>query len=153
MSRYLTVGDPCLPTGTSGSWNSFTGTSPGWIPVAFDLSAFAGSQVEINVSYVTDPFSGGTGVIVDDTRLTTVAGPSEAEGFEDGLGAWAVLDAPEGSPGNTSAFEVTRALGGITAAIATADTVMFGFGLEQLETDKARTAIVGATLAFLTESS
>jgi hypothetical protein len=153
LSRYLTLGVPCLPTGTSGAWNSFTGTSPGWIPVAFDLSAFAGSQVEIIVSYVTDPFTGGTGVIVDDTRLTTVAGPSEAEGFEDGLGAWVVLNSPEGSPGNTSAFEVTAALGGITAAIATADTVMFGFGLEQLEADDARAAIVGATLAFLTESS
>ena len=31
------------------------------MPVAFDLSAYAGQQVEIVVSYVTDPFTGGTG--------------------------------------------------------------------------------------------
>ena len=153
LSRYLTLGDPCLPTGTSGAWNSFTGSSDGWIPVAFDLSAYAGQQVEINVSYVTDPFSGGTGFIFDDTRLTTVAGPSVAEGFEDGLGAWSVLDAPAGSPGNTSALEVTATLGGNTASIATPDTVMFGFGLEQLETDEARAAIVGAILSFFAETS
>ena len=33
--------------------------SGGWQEVAFDLSAYAGQQVEIVVSYVTDPFTGG----------------------------------------------------------------------------------------------
>ena len=140
LTHYLTLGDPCLPTGTTGSWNSFTGSSDGWIPVAFDLSAYAGQQVEIVVSYVTDPFTGGTGVIVDDTRLTTVGRrPSQAEGFEDGpRRVGRARTPPTGSPGNTSDFERTAGLGGITAAITTADTVLLGFGLEQLETDGAR---------------
>ena len=30
---------------------------------------------------------------------------------------------------------------------------MFGFGLEQLETDEARAAIVGAVLSFFAETS
>ena len=67
---YLTLGDPCLPTGTPGRGTRSPASSDGWIPVAFDLSAYAGQQVEIVVSYVTDPFTGGTGVMVDDTRLT-----------------------------------------------------------------------------------
>ncbi len=56
------------------------------MPVAFDLSAFAGKQVEVIVSYVTDLFIGGTGALVDDTGLVTSAGVAEAEGFEAGLG-------------------------------------------------------------------
>ena len=64
--------------------------------------AYAGQQVEVVVSYVTDSIVGGIGVIVDDTRLTIGAVSTQAEGFENGLGAWTVLGAPEGSPGNTS---------------------------------------------------
>ncbi len=73
LAAYLTLGDPCTPT-APGAWNAFTGDSGGWQPVRFDLSAYAGQQVEIVISYVTDPVTGGTGVIVDDTRLTTTAG-------------------------------------------------------------------------------
>ena len=68
----------------------------GWQPVAFDLSAYAGQQVEIVVSYVTDPVTGGSRrhprrhpAGHDGRRL-------EAEGFEDGLGAWPVLGAAGG---------------------------------------------------------
>jgi hypothetical protein len=149
LEHYLTLGDPCLPTGSTGEWNSFTGTSPGWLPVSFDLSAFAGTPVEVVVSYVTDPFTGGTGLIVDDTRLVIGGVVSEAEGFEGGLGAWSVLGAPESSPGNASDFERTLGLGGIVAVTATPDTLMFGFGLEQLESDAARADAVGRILDHL----
>lgn len=138
LERYITFGDPCQPAGSTGEWNSFTGASDGWTPVAFDLGAYAGAEVELVISYVTDAFTGETGLMVDDTRLVTAAGVSEAEGFETGLGAWSVLDAPEGSPENTSNFERTRALGGLVAAVLTPDTVLLGFGLEQLETPTSR---------------
>ena len=97
LERYLTLGDPCTAGGSSGDWNAITDVSDGWVPVRFDLSAFAGSQVEVVVSYVTDPATGGTRVILDDTRLTTTAGTSEAEGFETGLGAWSLLGPAPGS--------------------------------------------------------
>lgn len=132
LENYITFGETCEPTGATGEWNSFTGTSDGWVPVAFDLSAYAGQEVELVISYVTDPFTGETGLIVDDTRLVTNAGTLEAEGFETGLGAWSVLEAPEGSPGNASDFERTRGLGGLVAAVLTPDTVLLGFGIEQL---------------------
>ena len=151
LAKYLTVDDPCTTPGsaTPGLWNSFTESSDGWVPAAFDLSAYAGQEVEIIVSYVTDPFTGGVGVIIDDTRLTTTGGVVEAEGFETGLGAWSVLGAPEGSPDNLVDFERTVGLGGITAAVTTPDSVLFGFGLEQLESVEARNAVVGAVLGYL----
>jgi Zinc carboxypeptidase/Immune inhibitor A peptidase M6 len=149
LEHYLTVANPCLPTGTTGEWNSFTGSSDGWIPVSFDLSAYAGGEVEVVVSYVTDPFTGGTGLIVDDTRLVVGGVATEAEGFETGLGAWSVLGAPESSPGNASDFERTQGLGGIVAVTATPDSLMFGFGLEQLESDAARAEVVGRILDHL----
>ena len=40
--------------------------------------------------------------------------PGAAEGFETGLGAWAVLDAPDGSPDNAANFERGFGIGGIT---------------------------------------
>ena len=45
------------PTARRGTptWNSFTGSTGGWQQVAFDLSAYAGQQVEVSISYVTDP--------------------------------------------------------------------------------------------------
>ncbi|WP_022893798.1 M14 family metallopeptidase [Agromyces subbeticus] len=149
LEHYLTVGDPCTPTGSSGQWNSFTASSNGWVPVSFDLSAFAGQQVEIVVSYVTDPFTGETGLIVDDTSLEVAGVPTEAEGFESGLGAWTVPGAPETSPGNASDFERTRGLGGVVSAVRAADSIMLGFGLEQLESDAARADAVGRILAYL----
>ena len=85
LEHYLTLGDPCLPTGTTGEWNAFTGSSGGWVPVAFDLSAYAGSKVEVVVSYVTDPAFAGAGLIVDDTRLVVAGAPTQEDGFEDGL--------------------------------------------------------------------
>lgn len=149
LQRYLTLADPCLPTGSSGSWNSFTGDSGGWVDVSFDLSAYAGESVEVVVSYVTDPSTGEAGLIVDDTRLTVGGIASEQEGFETGLGAWSVLGAPEDSPGNTSDFVRTPGLGGINAAVRTGDSVLLGFGLEQLATDADRARAVKAILAYL----
>jgi hypothetical protein len=149
LLHYLTPGTPCLPTGTSGEWNSFTGESGGWVPVSFDLSAFAGKHVELVISYVTDPFSGGAGVLVDDTRLTVAGVPSQTEGFETGLGAWTVPGAPMGSPGNATDFERSTGIGGITAAVATPDTVLLGFGLEQLESPADRATVVRAVIDHL----
>ncbi len=98
LLHYLTLTNPCTPTGTTGEWNALTGSTGGWIPVSYDLSAYAGQQVELVVSYVTDPGTGGLGVVIDDTKLVTTSGESQAEGFETGLGAWSVLGSPESSP-------------------------------------------------------
>ncbi|SFS17830.1 Immune inhibitor A peptidase M6 [Microbacterium sp. cf046] len=146
LEHYLTVANPCLSTGTTGEWNAFTGTSGGWIPVSFDLSAYAGQEVEIVVSYVTDVFTGDTGVIVDDTRLVLNGVASEAQGFEETVEPWTVLPAPEGSLENTGEFTRTTVEGPFNAATATPDTVLLGFGLEQLDSDAARAEVVARLL-------
>ncbi len=149
LAHYLTLDDECTATGTTGTWNSFTGSSDGWIPVAFDLSAYAGQRVEIVISYVSDPFTGGAGLIVDDTRLVTNAGTVDAEGFETGFGPWAALGPPAGSPPSSTGFERSTGLGGIIAATVTDDTVLLGFGLEQLVSLDQRVLVVGAALDHL----
>ena len=103
LSHYLTVGNPCTNTGTSGSWNSFTGESDGWEPVAFDLSAYAGKQVEVSIAYVSDPFTGGTGLFIDDTKVTTTGGELDAEGFETGPGSVDDRGRARGQPGQRRA--------------------------------------------------
>jgi hypothetical protein len=140
-------GDPCDPA-APGIWNMFTGESDGWQQVAFDLSAYAGQQVEIVVSYVADPAFGGNGAILDDTRLVTNSGVSQAEGFEAGLGAWSVLGPPEGSF-NVLDWEVADRLGRITAGVATEDTVLLGFGIEQLDSPQARAELIADSLELI----
>jgi len=149
LEKYLTPGDPCTTPGSSGLWNSFTGESNGWLAVRFDLSPYAGQQVEIVVSYVTDPVTGGDGAILDDTRLTTTTGVTQAEGFEQGLGAWSVLGPPEGSFDNPSDWIRAEQLGEVTAGVATEDSLLLGFGIEQLEDPADRAELVGDALAIL----
>ena len=104
-----------LPTARPAAWNSFTGTSDGWVPVAFDLSAYAGQQVEVVVSYVTDPFTGGTGVIVDDTRLvTTTPAPSRPRASRPGSARGRCSARPRAAPATRSTSSGSSGLGGIT---------------------------------------
>ncbi|MFG2249318.1 M14 family zinc carboxypeptidase [Spirillospora sp. NPDC048823] len=149
LNHYLTGGNPCGDTGTSGAWNALTGNSNGWVPAAFDLSAYAGKQVEVSFSYVSDPFTGGTGLFIDDTRLTTSSGEIDAEGFETGLGPWAIQGAPEGSPGNSEEFLRTQALIDSVSSVATRDTILFGFGFEQAD-PADRQALMARALRHLT---
>jgi hypothetical protein len=88
--------------------------------------------------------------MLDDTALVVGGTATQTEGFEAGLGAWVVPGAPAGSPGNEGDWELSAGSGveTITAGVSTADTVMFGFGLEQLESAGARAAIAGAVLAY-----
>jgi hypothetical protein len=153
LTQYLTPGTPCGSTGTSGAWNAVTGTSTGWQDVAYDLSAYAGQQVEVSISYVTDPFTGGAGVNVDATRIVVGGTATEPEGFETALGAWTVPGAPAGSPANGSDFARAQAPESPAgAAISTEDTVLLGFGLEQVPDAGERAALLGAIVRGLTGS-
>ncbi len=44
----------CTAGGTTGRWYAASGNSNGWQEWDMDLSAFAGKQVEVSISYVTD---------------------------------------------------------------------------------------------------
>ena len=116
--------------------------------MAFDLSAYAGSTVEVVVSYVTDPATGGAGLIVDDTRLVVagVAHPGRRlRGRASAPGRCSAR--PREAPTTLSDFEIADGLGEVVAVTATPDTLLFGFGLEQLESDAARADVVARMLA------
>ncbi|MYS09114.1 zinc carboxypeptidase [Streptomyces sp. SID6041] len=149
LAHYLTVGeDGCATTGTTGSWNAFTGPSNGWRQASVDLSAWAGKKVELSISYISDPGTGEMGAFVDDTRLVTGA-TTESEGFETGLGAWTVPGAPAGSPGNGSDWTRSGALFHSQAAVTTRDTVLLGYGLEQVPRATDRARLIGRALQVL----
>ncbi|MEU9374681.1 M14 family zinc carboxypeptidase [Streptomyces sp. NPDC048255] len=150
LGRYLTLdGAGCTPRGTSGAWNSFTGSSGGWKQVSFDLSAYAGKSVEVSLSYVTDPGSGGRGVFADEARLNVGGADQAVEGFETGLGSWAAQGAPAGSPDVAGDWSRSGELFKSYASVTTRDTVLLGFGLEHLPAAGDRALLVGKALKAL----
>ncbi|MFF5530904.1 M14 family zinc carboxypeptidase [Streptomyces cinerochromogenes] len=143
LKHYLTLsGNACTATGTTGSWHSLTGSSGGWQQVGFDLSAYAGRSVEVSISYITDPGTGGHGVLVDDASLTVGGAAKETEGFESSLGSWTVAGPPAGSPAVLRDWTRTGTLFQTYGAVTTDDTVLLGFGLEQVPSAADRAALL-----------
>ena len=111
--------------------------------MAVDLSAYAGQQVEVAISYVTDPASEGIGVFVDGHERLV-------EGFESGFGDFTVPGPPLTSPGNGVDWIVSEALfDPPAAAVVTDDTVTFGYGFEAIATAEERAAAMAEVLAYL----
>ncbi|MET7532140.1 M14 family metallopeptidase [Streptomyces goshikiensis] len=150
LRSYLTLGaGGCTAQGTSGTWNSFTGSSGGWKQVAFDLSAYAGKKVEVSLSSITDPGSGGRGVFADEARLSVGGTDQTAEGFETSLGTWTAQGAPAGSPEIPGDWSRSAELFKSYAAITTRHTVLLGFGLEHVPAAADRAVLVGKALRSL----
>ncbi|KES04183.1 peptidase M14 [Streptomyces toyocaensis] len=150
LEHYLTLADDgCAATGTTGSWNSLTGSSSGWQQVDFDLSAYAGKTVEVSIAYVTDPGSGGHGVLADEASLVVGGTATGTEGFETSLGVWRVSGPPAGSPAVLKDWTRTGALFRTYGAVTTDDTVLLGFGLEHLASAADRSALLRKALAAL----
>ncbi|MEU7042533.1 M14 family zinc carboxypeptidase [Streptomyces varsoviensis] len=147
LTHYLTLGDgSCQPRGTTGAWNRFTGASAGWQPASFDLSAYAGKKVELAISYITDPNTGGRGVFVDSTKLVIGGTAQPTEGFETALAPWTVPGPPPGSQANAGDWTRSKELFHSSAAITTRDTVLLGFGLEHVPGAAERAKLVGGAL-------
>jgi murein tripeptide amidase MpaA len=136
---------PCQSADTTGTWNSFNGSSGGWQNVEFDLSAYSGQEVTVSISYVTDAGAGGVGVFVDNVQVPG----EEVEGFEDGLGAWTIPGSPADSPPNTTDWVQGGTLFIPSAGVETDDTVLFGFGLEHIEDPAVRAATLERVLDHL----
>ncbi|MEU6244789.1 M14 family zinc carboxypeptidase [Streptomyces sp. NPDC047024] len=150
LRHYLTLsGGACTATGSTGTWHSLTGASAGWQHARFDLSAYAGRNIEVSVSYVTDPGTGGHGVLVDDASLVVGGTARDTEGFETSLGPWRVAGPPPGSPGVLKDWTRTGALFRTYGAVTTRDTVLLGFGLDQVSSAADRTALTRKALAAL----
>ncbi len=148
-------GDPdatCDPVGTIGNpvggWNGFTGNSGGFVPWQVDLSAYAGKQVEVSITYISDVGVQGLGVFVDDAKVTADGAVIDSTSFEDGLGGWSVPGAPEGSPGNANDWIQSGSVGYVDGpGVATSHSVYWGFGLEGVTGSGNRATLVKHTLA------
>ena len=126
-------------------WNALTGDSDGWQQLAYDLSAFAGSEVELSITYVSDPGTGGIGAFVDDTRVV-IDGVEDADGFEGETSQWAPGEPPTSSPAGGAEWQIGANLIENVAATSTEDTLLLGFGLEQLASDAARATLLERAL-------
>jgi hypothetical protein len=141
LAHYMDVA--CKPTGSSGAWNAFTGSSGGWQQVEMDLSAYAGQTVEIHISYATDWATQNLGVFVDDIALSGYP----LEDFEAGLGSWTVSVAP-GSGAFNNWQRITAAGFPEGPAIRTDNTVYLGFGFEAIDTEDNRNAVMEAVMGY-----
>jgi hypothetical protein len=148
MDHYQTiVGDDCEPHGTTGVWNASSGNSGGWEQWHVDLSGFAGQQVEVSITYVSDWAFQGLGVFVDDIEVSTGEGTTSFESGDDG---WTPQDAPAGSAPNFNTWIVTDPTGFPEGAIiATPDTLYMGFGFEGITDAATRNEVMGEAMDFL----
>ena len=142
LAHYMDA--DCNPTGTTGSWNAFTGNSGGWQQVEMDLSAYAGKTVELYISYASDWAVQALGVFVDDIELSGYP----LEDFEAGMGQWGVSVAP-GSSAFNNWGRITGAGFPEGPAIRTPNSVYLGFGFEGIDTADNRAAVMDRVMSYL----
>ncbi|MTB87217.1 immune inhibitor A [Aeromicrobium senzhongii] len=141
-------GADCSPTGSTGEWNAATGSSNGWQDWNLDLTPFAGKQVEVSISYISDWVTQGLGVFVDDAHVIVDGAETTATSFETDLGGWTTPPAPEGSR-QTNTWERSQRAFEEGSATLTKDTVFTGFGAEGLQTAAQRAEFVERVMAHL----
>jgi predicted Ser/Thr protein kinase len=91
---------------TGGEWNAVTGSSDGWRQWSVDLSRYAGSQVEVSISYETDKRKEGRGVAVDRVEVSTADGTTSFEDDGDPANGWTAAGPPPGSAPNPNDWEL-----------------------------------------------
>jgi Zinc carboxypeptidase len=140
----------CEPTGTTGEWNAASGRSAGWEEWDVDLSDYAGDQVEVSITFVSDYAVQGLGAFVDEVEVSTGEGTTSFEDDADPLDGWTVPGEPEGSPDNPNDWERRGSVGFEEGAVvSTDDTLYLGFGLEGVATREERADLLGRSLDFL----
>ena len=153
LTHYQTHNEDgtCYRVGTSGEWNALNGFSDGWTELEFDLSAYAGGDVEISITVLSDwGFQEFPGVVIDDVTLPDGSSTS----FEDDAGGWAPSGAPQDADGieGANANDWTRrgGLGVLNgAAISTPDSVYLGFGFEGVSGAAARNTPMDRLVDYL----
>jgi Peptidase family M1 domain len=90
----------CAPEGTTGEWHAASGPSGSYEQWTVDLSAYAGQEIEIALSYASDDVVALPGVFVDDIEGPDGVGSTSFEQDGDTMDGWTVLGAPAGSQPN-----------------------------------------------------
>ncbi len=158
LTHYQTF-DPatgtCGPTGTTGQWNAANGSSSGWQQWQIDLSRYAGKQVELSITSLSDwGFQQFPGVFIDDIAVSTGEGSTSFEDDGDAMDGWTIPGAPQDPGGIEEANRndwVRRAGLGIKegAVVRTKDTVYMGFGFEGIAGAKTRNAVMDRVVDYL----
>lgn len=80
-TAYSTDGDPL---GNNPGWG-YTGESGGWVRERVDLTPYAGGEVWVRFSYLTDEAITGAGLFLDDIAIPEIG---YADDVESGEGGW-----------------------------------------------------------------
>jgi Zinc carboxypeptidase/Immune inhibitor A peptidase M6 len=135
---------------TGGTWNASSGRSDGWEPWTVDLSAYAGQQVEVSISYVSDWGTQGVGAFVDDINVSNGDGSTSFEEDGDPMDGWTIPGPQPGSADNPNDWIRTPSVGFQEGAVsATDDTLYFGFGLEGISGADKRADVLARSLQYL----
>jgi hypothetical protein len=102
----------CSPVGASGSWWAATGKGSGYEQWSVDLSAYAGTDVEVSISYASDDVVQRNGLFVDDVVVSTGPGTTSFENDGDTLDGWTTPGAPTDSAPNSNDWIVGTAADG-----------------------------------------
>lgn len=113
LERYIGVpsetGEGCLTSANTAPWWAASGQSAGNERWTIDLSAYAGRDVEVALSYASDFVVQGRGVFVDDIAVSSGAGDTSFEDDGDVLDGWVIAGPPAGSPENGNDWRVGTA--------------------------------------------
>jgi hypothetical protein len=158
LTHYQTF-DPvtglCSNTGTTGVWHAGNGSSGGWQQWQIDLSAYAGTQVEISITVLSDwGLQQFPGVFIDDVVVSTGEGTTSFEDDGDAMDGWVVPGAPQDADGVEGANAndwVRRGGFGIRegAAITTPDSVFLGWGFEGIAGSATRVDVMDRIVEYL----
>ena len=149
MQHYQTVNadGTCSPTGTTGDWHAFTGNSGGWQDWTVDLSEYAGKNIEVSISVITDWGTLGLGVWVDDAKVT-LNGTTTTADFEADEGGWTAASA-EGTANPVTGWERVTEEFTEGPVIGTNDSVYATFGVEGITGEAKRTELMRGVLEHL----
>jgi zinc carboxypeptidase/immune inhibitor InhA-like protein len=145
----------CSNTGTTGQWHAANGGSGGWQQFQIDLGAFAGRQVEVSITVLSDwGLQQFPGAFIDDIEVSTGEGTTSFEDDDDPMDGWTVPGAPQddaGIEGPNRNDWVRRGGLGIKegAAIATPKTIYLGHGFEGITGTTTRNQIMERVLGHL----
>jgi Immune inhibitor A peptidase M6 len=157
LSHYQTQNPDgsCTNTGTTGEWHAANGGSGGWQQFQVDLGAFAGSQVEVSITVLSDwGLQQFPGAFIDDIVASTPEGTTSFEDDGDPTDGWTVPGAPQDDArieGPNRNDWVRRGGLGIKegAAIATPQTIYLGHGFEGITGTTTRNQIMERVLGHL----
>jgi hypothetical protein len=159
LTHYQTF-DPatgtCSNTGTGGGhWNAANGSSSGWQQFEIDLGPYAGKQVEVSITVLSDwGLQQFPGVFVDDIEVSTGEGSTSFEDDADPTDGWTVPGAPQDPGGIEEANRndwVRRGGLGIKegAVIRADDTLYMGFGFEGVSGAATRNEVMQRAVDYL----